>query len=154
MLRDDVRSLMRWYPRIFFACHTRHVRDPGSARVLSAHQASILDHLDDQDGVTLGWLASHMGVTPGTMSVHVDRLVEKGYVRKGRDKEDGRRVLLRITGAGLRVREAKSVLDEARVREMLKGLEPAVRERALDGLRVLAEAAGEMGATSIGKEAS
>ena len=35
---------MSLYPRIYFACHTRHVRDPQTQRTLSRHQASVLDH--------------------------------------------------------------------------------------------------------------
>ncbi len=71
----DVMSL---YPRIYFACHTRHVRDPQTQRTLSRHQASVLDHLDETDPMTLNALAGHMGVTAATMSITVDRLEKKG----------------------------------------------------------------------------
>jgi DNA-binding MarR family transcriptional regulator len=64
--RDAVLTL---YPRIYFACHTRHVRDPQSQRLLSRHQASILDHLDELEPTTVIDLARHMGVTPATMSL-------------------------------------------------------------------------------------
>ncbi len=60
--------------------------------MLTSHQASILDHLDERDPLTLGELAQHMGVTPGTMSIHVDRLEAAGYVRRRRSRRDGRRV--------------------------------------------------------------
>src|SRR6266850_320594 len=110
---DEVaRQVMTLYPRIYFACHTRHVRDPQSATVLSRHQASILDHLDEVDPTTLTDLAGHMGVTAGTMSLSIDRLERKGYVRRVRDTVDRRRVQLRLTTAGVRVREANSVLDQ------------------------------------------
>ncbi len=67
------REVMSLYPKIFFACHTRHVRDPQSGRLLSRHQASVLDHLDEVDPITLNGLARHMGVTAGTMSLTIDR---------------------------------------------------------------------------------
>ena len=54
---EAARQVMALYPRIYFACHTRHVRDPQSPRVLSRHQASILDHLDEIDPITLNGLA-------------------------------------------------------------------------------------------------
>ena len=57
------REVLCLYPRIYFACHTRHVRDPQSGRLLSRHQASVLDHLDEIDPITLNGLARHMGVT-------------------------------------------------------------------------------------------
>jgi len=128
------------YPRVYFACHTRHVRDPQSGDALSAHQASILDHLDEVDGVSMTDLAGHMGVTVATMSLAIDRLERKGYARRDRDPGDRRRVLLRITEAGVRVREAKSVLDPVRIEQVLSRLSDADRAAALDGLDLLARA--------------
>ena len=87
------------YPRIFFACHARHVRDPKTRRLLSAHQASILDHLDETQATTLMGLAKHMGVTPSTMSLTIERLVRRGYVLRNRHSGDRRRLELRLSPA-------------------------------------------------------
>lgn len=137
----DVRKVLELYPRIFFACHTRHVRDPRTRRIMSAHQASILDHLDEREPVTLLELAQHMGVTSSTMSLHVERLARRGYVLHERDSRDARRLRLRISSAGVRIREVKSVLDPRRVRAMLALLSPEERATGLAGLAVLASAA-------------
>ena len=143
-MRDDsVRQVLALYPKIFFACHTRHVRDPKTRRVLSAHQASILDHLDAVEPVTLKTLAQHMGVTLSTMSLSIDRLARGGYVLRSRDARDGRRVNLRVTPAGVRIKEAQSVLDPERVRGMLRRLSGPSRDEALRGLSLLARAAQE-----------
>jgi len=140
-VRDrHVGQLLAAYPRIYFACHTRHVRDPSSGADVSAHQASILDHLDEVDPMSMTDLAGHMGVTVATMSLAIDRLERKRYVRRDRDPQDGRRVLLRVTPAGVRLREAKSVLDPVRVEQVLAQLSPADREKALAGLDLLARA--------------
>src|SRR5579863_5536556 len=104
MQNDVVRQLMEFYPRIYLACHRRHVRDPKSKRVLSAHQGSILDHLDAREPVMLLELARHMGVTPSTMSLQIEQLVRKGYVIRERDKRDARRLMLRLSESGVRVR--------------------------------------------------
>jgi DNA-binding MarR family transcriptional regulator len=141
MSRRDVERVMTLYPRIFFACHTRHVRDERSGTVLTAHQASILDHLEERDPVTVGELADHMGVTPGTMSVHLDRLEGRGFVSRRRSELDGRQVELRLTEDGVRVRDAKSVLDPGLVRQMLDRLSASERREAIRGLALLAEAA-------------
>jgi DNA-binding MarR family transcriptional regulator len=90
---------MTLYPRIYFACHTRHVRDPQSQRLLSRHQASILDHLDELEPTTVMELAGHMGVTPATMSLAIDRLERKGYVVRLKDAKDRRRVHVRLRSA-------------------------------------------------------
>ncbi len=141
---DAVTQLMTHYPRIFFACHTRHVRDTSSGTVLSAHQASILDHLDEIEPTGLNDLAAHMGVTPSTMCITVDRLVRAGYVRRGPDPRDGRRVALRITRAGAKLRDKKTVLDRDLVRALLLRLSAAERREALNGLEILAKAADEL----------
>ena len=138
---DDVAAVFRDYPRIYFSCHRRHVRDPHGGALVSAHQVSILDHLDAVQPTILGELAEHMGVTPGTMSIAVGRLVQQGYVARVLDPADRRRVQLRLTDAGVRVRAANSVLEPELVADMLSELAPAERRAALDGLAALARAA-------------
>lgn len=142
-VEQAAQRLMALYPRIYFACHTRHVRDPDSAGVLSRHQASVLDHLDEIAPVTLSGLARHMGVTAGTMSLVVDRLERKGYVIRQRDTADRRRVHLRLTTAGVRVREASSVLDPPLVEALVARLTDEERDAAIHGLALLARAAGK-----------
>jgi DNA-binding MarR family transcriptional regulator len=138
---EAARDLMALYPRIYFACHQRHVKDPLTQRLLSRHQASVLDHLDEQDAVTLNGLARHMGVTAPTMSVTIDRLERKGYVARVRDTADRRRVNVRLTAAGVRVRDASSVLDPVLVESLMQRLATTDREAAIRGLSLLADAA-------------
>ncbi len=136
-----MREVMEGYPRIFFACHTRHVRDAETKRLVSAHQASILDHLDRIEAVTMMGLARHMGVTLSTMSLNIERLVRRGYVSRTRDPRDRRRAQLLLTQAGLRLREASTVLDAGRVRAMLAEMGAEERKHGLEGLAILARAA-------------
>ena len=136
-------AVMTLYPRIYFACHTRHVRDPQTQRMLSRHQASILDHLDELEPTTVMDLAAHMGVTAATMSLSIDRLERKGYAVRLKDAKDRRRVHVRLTTAGVRVREASSVLDPQRVEALVATLSDDERTRAIEGLGLLARAAQE-----------
>ena len=147
-------AVMTLYPRIYFACHTRHVRDPQSQRLVSRHQASILDHLDEIEPTTVMELAAHMGVTAATMSLSIDRLERKGYVVRLKDAKDRRRVHVRLTGAGVRIREASSVLDAARVEALVARLGDDDRTRAIEGLALLARAAQEQMAASRDAEAA
>ena len=136
-------QVLELYPRIFHACHSRHVRDPKTREVISANQARVLDHLDDAEPTSLMGLARHMGVSASTMSLSVDRLVRRGYVTRSRDAADRRVVNLRLTGDGARLRDAQSVLDPKRVKTMILKLSPADREFAVRGLALLAQAASE-----------
>ena len=138
---DAVCQVLKLYPRIYLACHTRQVRDPASQKLLSRHQASILDHLNELDPTTVNDLARHMGVTAATMSLALDRLERAGYVARTRDNVDRRRVNLRLTPAGVRMREASSVLDPPSVKALVARLTDEERETAVRGLALLAEAA-------------
>ncbi len=140
LLPDQAAQLMSFYPRIYFACHTRHVPDPKRNRILSSHQASVLDHLDEIEPTGLLTLAAHMGVTASTMSLMIDRLARNGYVIRERDARDGRRVGLRLTKAGVRIKSEKSVLDPKRVRAVLDQLSADERRQAIHGLALLAQA--------------
>jgi hypothetical protein len=40
-----IRRLLDAYPAIFLACHRRHLREDETGKVITAHQASVLDHL-------------------------------------------------------------------------------------------------------------
>jgi MarR family transcriptional regulator, organic hydroperoxide resistance regulator len=142
-VEETARQIQSLYPRIYFACHARHVRDPASPAVLSRHQASILDHLDELDPTTVNDLARHMGVTAATMSLALDRLERRGYVARLRDHADRRRVHVRLTAAGVRIRDASSALDPARVEALVARLTPAERDAAIRGLALLARAAAK-----------
>jgi DNA-binding MarR family transcriptional regulator len=141
---SDVDTVMRCYPQIYFACHKRHVRDQASNEVISAHQASILDHLDDVQATSLFDLARHMGVTASTMSITVDRLVRGDYVVRERSQEDRRRLDLRLTPAGLRIKKQQKVLEPELVEAVLQRLDERRRKQALRGLELLAEASRDM----------
>jgi DNA-binding IclR family transcriptional regulator len=91
------------------------VRDPESGRDISAHQASILDHLDEVDPLSTTALAEHMGVTVATTSLAVDRLERRKYVRRAgaalpvdRAKAlDGLALLARASAAHMRAAARK-----------------------------------------------
>ncbi len=144
---DDVAQVLAHYPQIYYACHARHRRDPQSRKVLSERQASALDHLAADATASLTELAQHLGVTASTMSLAVDRLVEGGWVEREKDARDARRVALRLTAAGARMKKARTVLDPQRVRAVLDRLGPAERRSALTGLELLARASADEVAT-------
>ena len=136
--------LFREYPKIYLACHRRHVRDDEHGRVLSARMAGILDHLDLQHPRTVSELARHLSVTESTMSIQISKLESSGYVHRVRDGNDGRRVSVRLTSRGARLREQNSVLDPDLALKMLALLKGSDREPALQGLELLGNAAEQL----------
>lgn len=144
MLDSAVQAVLSAYPTIHAACRRRSVRDPASGRRLSDHQAGILEHLDPVTPLTVGELATRLRVTPATISLQLNRLVRLRLVQRARGQDDGRRVLLRLTEAGSRVIEIRSLLDPDRVRAALTRLPPPERDAVVAGVRLLARAAGEL----------
>ena len=143
-MKSEVEIVLRCYPQIYFACHKRHVRDLETNEILSSHQASILDHLDDVKPTPLFDLARHMGVTASTMSLTIDRLVRDGYVVRERSEQDRRRLDLRLTEAGVRVKRQQKVLEPELIAAVLAQLDDRKRAQALRGLELLAEASRAM----------
>jgi DNA-binding MarR family transcriptional regulator len=136
-------AVMTLYPQIYFACQTRQILDQQTQRLLSRHQASILDHLDEVEPSTVAGIAGNMGVTAGTMSLSLDRLERKGYVTRVKDAKDKRRVHVRLTSAGVRMRGVTSLLDPDRVTRIVARLAESDRVKAVEGLAILARAAQE-----------
>jgi DNA-binding MarR family transcriptional regulator len=89
----------------------------------------------------VGELAQRLGVTPATISIQLARLVRLRLVVREADPGDGRRVRIRLSESGARMRNLRSLLDPERVRAALARLEEKERDAAIAGLRALAAAA-------------
>jgi DNA-binding MarR family transcriptional regulator len=141
MTRDPVARMLAAYPVVHHACRQRVAGEGTGRERISAHQATILAHLDRAAGCTVTELARLMGVALPTMSLLVSRLARAGLVRRERDRRDRRRAALRLSATGERVRAGSSLLDPERVRALLYRLTPEERTLGVDGLVALARAA-------------
>jgi DNA-binding MarR family transcriptional regulator len=56
-----------------------------------------LDVIDQHPGLTAGDLASAVGLSPGAVTTALDRLEQRGLVRRTRDSKDRRRVTVEMT---------------------------------------------------------
>ncbi len=141
---DDVIALLRHYPQIYLACHVEHVRARSNAHSLSARDSSLLAHLDRERGTQAAELAQHMQVRPSTLSAALARLEGLGYIEREPDADDRRVQRLRLSALGETAMAESSVLDPQRAAALLACLAPAERERALEGLALLARAARQL----------
>ena len=140
MLEDALHIVLAAYPTIHAACRRRHLPVRGRNR-LSVHLTNVLEQLDPHEPRAVGDLARRMRVTPATISLQLARLARLRLVQRSRDERDGRRVLLRITDAGVRLRQQRSLLDPDRVRAALARLPSPEQEAVAAGVRLLARAA-------------
>lgn len=138
MLNPQVRRLLEAYPAIFLACHRAHVRSDESGENVTEHQASVLDHLDAHRPTTISKLAEHMGIGISAMSIAVSRLERAGYILRTRDFRDGRRVELKLTQEGSRIKEQNTVLDPELVSKIFSLMQPGEIQEALAGIEKLA----------------
>jgi DNA-binding MarR family transcriptional regulator len=73
--------------------------DAVAARRLGVSPTDLhcLNIIQARDGVTAGELASASGLTTGAVTGVIDRLERVGYARRARDREDRRRVNVKVT---------------------------------------------------------
>jgi DNA-binding MarR family transcriptional regulator len=111
---------------------------------LAGNEYAVASWLNVCQEATPSELAADLGMAPTTLSSVIDRLVQKGQVRRARNPEDGRSYLLQLTAKGKatnarlaarfetmigRVR-AELGLDEQEILAAMRSLEEAMR-RAL-----------------------
>jgi len=132
------------YPQIYLACHKRHIRASSTAYRLSARDSSILVHLSESVPLTPTELAAHLSVRESTLSAAIRRLESLGYLMRKRIHKDRRSVALTLTPQGARAMVETSVLDSERVAAVLARLRRSERQRALEGLELLAKASRQV----------
>jgi DNA-binding MarR family transcriptional regulator len=140
---DPIAAVQRCYPKIYLACHVDHVRAASTPYRLSASHSALLAHLDEDEAITAGKLARHLGVAASSLSASLNRLETLGYLTRRARPRDRRTIEVRLTPKGAEAMSATSVLDRERVGGLLARLTPAERKRAIDGLELLARAAEE-----------
>jgi DNA-binding MarR family transcriptional regulator len=88
----------------------RRLRAEGADESLTLTQLATLGTLDRHGAMSLGELAAHEKVQPPSMTRIVSALEQRRLVVRGPDRDDGRRVVVSITGA------ARAMLAEDRRR--------------------------------------
>ncbi|MGE5553311.1 MAG: MarR family winged helix-turn-helix transcriptional regulator [Betaproteobacteria bacterium] len=105
---------------------------------LSVPQYRCLAFLSRQPGAALSEVASHLGVTPPTASVLVERLVHQGLVKRETFPGERRRHRLTLTPAGGRILEEACGATRQRIEAALGDLSPAELAAVAAALPLLA----------------
>jgi DNA-binding MarR family transcriptional regulator len=82
----------------------------------------------DVPSVSQRRLGSELGLSAGTVSLRIDRLVQRGVAERHPDPDDGRGALVSLTDRGRDLFEASAPEHLANARELLAGLNEPERE--------------------------
>ncbi|CAN5365176.1 MarR family transcriptional regulator [soil metagenome] len=120
----------------------RRTRAERAGEDVTDGQLSVLFVLWKEGAQTLGSLAEHERVTPPSMNRTVNALVEAGLVTRDSSPDDGRKVLIQSTEAGLEIAKETKRRRVAWFARQLATLTPdqrAIIDAATPILRELAD---------------
>lgn len=82
-----------------------------------SHQAiRILQIVSREKDITIGNVATELSLSHNTVSEHIKRLIQKGFIVKERNKKDERVVNLTLTIEGIEVLEKHTLLDKEKIK--------------------------------------
>ncbi len=111
-------------------------------RFASVPQLRALGLAHRRPGASLTDVAVHLGVTPATASVLVDRLVRRGLVHRDSHPDERRRISLTLTRAGSQHLRAARTATRRRLAEILGALPAPDRATISAGVSLLRHAFG------------
>lgn len=88
--------------RVSVGLVVRKLKQAPDAGELTLAESSALSRLERGGPATSSDLARLERISPQSMGVTVGALLERGLIERSRDPEDGRRIVLSITGEGRR----------------------------------------------------
>jgi DNA-binding MarR family transcriptional regulator len=106
----------------------------GNFSDLTIAEMHTLESIGLYEARTMSETAARLGVTTGTLTVAVDRLVRKGYVIRERDQADRRIVRVMLTRKGKLAYRIHSRFHHLLVERITHGLDENRREILLDML--------------------
>ena len=106
----------------------RRIRAEKSVEALSDGQIAVLGNLYRNGTQTLGQLAERERVSAPSMNRTVNCLQDSGYIVRGADERDGRKVVISLTPEGEAVVEETARRRDEWVESSLAELAPAERD--------------------------
>ena len=130
----------RLYPAVYRRFHVS--RRPVGGSDLTPRMLGVLHHLSAGGPLTLGELATHLGLSKATATELVTRVEERGLVDRLRDDRDRRRVYVWLTDLGRQRADAHArVLADDELLAAVDRMAATDRESLISGLRALLAAA-------------
>jgi DNA-binding MarR family transcriptional regulator len=143
--KTAAEEIGRLYPAVYQRFHVS--RRPVGGSDLTPRMLGVLHHLLAGGPLTLGELATHLGLSKATATELVTRVEERGLVDRMRDERDRRRVYVWLTEHGRqRANSHARVLADDELLAAVRRMTTTDRESLINGLRALLAAAQREGA--------
>jgi DNA-binding MarR family transcriptional regulator len=107
--------------RVAVGLVVRKLRQSTAAGELTMPESSALSRLERGGPATSSDLARLERISPQSMGVTVAALLDRGLIERSRDPEDGRRIVLSITEAGVRTVHDKRGARTEQIAAALRG---------------------------------
>ena len=109
-------------------------RDLKKSRLnLSISELHLLEQIGkSEEGMTVSEIAQKQNVTKPSVTVAVNKLVQKGYCEKRQMESDGRAVLVTLTRLGRRVNASHARFHRNMIREVTSDLTEAEQDRMME----------------------
>lgn len=104
---------------------------------ISVNDMHILDAVGIQEPRNMSAVARTLSVTVGTLTIAINNLVKKGYVKRIRSQEDRRVVLLALSDKGVRAYKHHQAFHDKMVMAILKDLNASETEALTTALMKL-----------------
>jgi DNA-binding MarR family transcriptional regulator len=127
--------------RIAVARLSRRLRAEKADHELSDTQISVLAFVVRSGAPTIGQLSEFERVTPPSMNRTVNHLEAAGYVQRTPDPDDGRKVVVIVTGSGRELVAETRRRRDAWLHKRLRALTPEQRETLADAAAIMRELA-------------
>lgn len=96
----EIRNIVGFHIRLAHGAVYRHFTESFSHLELSQKQVSVLWLVDDHPDIAQTDLAKRMRMDRATTMAIVNRLQARGFLVRGKAKDDGRKQTLNLTNAG------------------------------------------------------
>ena len=109
----------------------------GRFKNLSRNDLKTLKAIGLHGEKTMGETAQELRITLGTLTVAINKLVKKGYVKKEKSNTDGRVVYVRLTDKGLRIDKIHQYFHVKMVKDISKEMTDEEKEVLIHGMEKL-----------------
>ncbi len=102
--------------------------------LLSMNEVHVIEAISLTDDKTMSNVAKKLRITVGTLTTSIDRLVKKGYVIRGNDINDRRKVLIELSVKGIEVLKNHNEFHETMLNNVFVGLKLEEQETLIKSL--------------------